>query len=134
MKSTLCLFLVLLAGAGTLIAGTTGKISGHVADAGSGESLVGANIVLVGAPLGASTGTDGSYVILNIPPGTYDLRVTLVGYGPTLIKGIRIVADERQHSPQTQRTCPTDQCIDRIAAPLQATIRNHIIQLSITTR
>jgi outer membrane receptor protein involved in Fe transport len=94
MKPTLCLFLVLLAGAGTLIAGTTGKISGHVADAGSGESLVGANMVLVGAPLGASTGTDGSYVILNIPPGTYDLRVTLVGYGPTLIKGIRIVADQ----------------------------------------
>jgi outer membrane receptor protein involved in Fe transport len=94
MKQALCLLLALLAEAGTMIAGTTGKITGHVNDAGSGESLVGANLLLLGTPLGASTGIDGSYVILNIPPGTYDLRVALVGYGPTLIKGVRIVADQ----------------------------------------
>ncbi len=94
MKPALCLLLALLVEAGTMIAGTTGKITGHVTDAGTGESLVGANLLLVGTPLGASTGADGSYVILNIPPGVYDLRVTLVGYGPTLIKGLRIVADQ----------------------------------------
>ena len=79
---------------GGLVAGTTGKISGHVADAGNGESLPGANIVLAGTTLGASTGSDGSYVILNIPPGTYDLRVALVGYGPMLIRDVRVVADQ----------------------------------------
>jgi len=94
MKPTLCLLLVMLTWTGGLVAGTTGKISGHVTDAGTDEPLPGANIVLVGTALGASTGSDGSYVILNIPPGTYDLRVALVGYGPALIKDVRIVADQ----------------------------------------
>jgi outer membrane receptor protein involved in Fe transport len=75
-------------------AGTTGKISGRVSEKGTGGPLVGANVLIVGTTLGAAASVDGGYVILNIPPGQYDLRVTLVGYAPMLVKGVRVVADQ----------------------------------------
>lgn len=77
-----------------LMGGTTGKIAGRVTDAKSGEPLVGANILLMGTSLGASSRMDGSYVILNIPPGVYDLRFTLVGFGSTLVKAVRVTTDQ----------------------------------------
>lgn len=51
-------------------AGTTGKVTGVIKDAGSGEPLVGVNVILKGTILGASTDADGYYAILNIPPAS----------------------------------------------------------------
>ena len=39
--------------------GTTGKITGHIQDASTGEGLVGANIVIDGTYMGAATDLDG---------------------------------------------------------------------------
>ena len=77
-----------------LMGGTTGKIAGRVTDAKSGEPLVGANVLLMGTSFGASSRVDGSYVILNIPPGVYDLRFTLVGFGTTLVTAVRVSTDQ----------------------------------------
>ena len=76
------------------IAGTTGKIAGKITDRITNEPLVGANVVLVGTTLGASVGVDGSYVILNIPPGTYTVRVTMIGYTSKAINGSRVIVDQ----------------------------------------
>src|SRR5690606_14162222 len=35
---------------------------------------------------------NGEYYILNIPPGTYEVRVSYVGYAPKTIQEVRIVA------------------------------------------
>ena len=94
MKPALCLFAGVLFGFGTLVAGTTGKITGRITDKSSGEPLVGSNILLVGTPYGAATDIDGRYFVLNAPPGTYDLRATLIGYGPVLVRNVRVVADQ----------------------------------------
>ncbi len=56
------------------------KITGTVKDAKTGEKLFGANIVLVGTGMGNSTNIDGSYLISDIPVGTYIIRVTYIGY------------------------------------------------------
>ena len=77
-----------------LYAGTTGKIAGKIVDRATNEPLVGANVVLVGTTLGASVGGDGSYVILNIPPGMYTVRVTMIGYTTKAINGSRVVVDQ----------------------------------------
>jgi len=74
-------------------AGTTGKISGVVLDAGTKEPLIGANILIVGTKMGATAGVDGSYFILNIPPGDYSVRATMVGYGPILQQQVRVNVD-----------------------------------------
>jgi len=50
-------------------AGTVGKLTGIVLDA-KKQPMVGANVILVGVPLGAVSGMDGRYVILHIPAGT----------------------------------------------------------------
>jgi outer membrane receptor protein involved in Fe transport len=75
-------------------AGTTGKIAGKITDRTTNDPLVGANVILVGTSLGASVGVDGSYVILNIPPGTYSVRVTMIGYTPKVINGARVIVDQ----------------------------------------
>ena len=54
-------------------------LTGTVTDT-DGETLPGANIRLVGTQKGTSTGSDGSYRISEIEPGTYMVRVSFVGY------------------------------------------------------
>jgi hypothetical protein len=75
-------------------AGTTGKIVGTVTDARTGEKLVAANVVVQGANLGASTNLDGFFVILNIPPGTYRVRSSLVGYTSVTQVDVRVEIDQ----------------------------------------
>ena len=75
------IFHALLIASSILIAGTTGKISGTVVDAQTGAPLIGCNVILDGTNLGAATNLDGGYYILNISPGTYSLRASMIGYG-----------------------------------------------------
>ena len=74
-------------------AGTTGKIMGRVVDA-KKQPLTGVNVMLVGQRLGALTDQDGHYQILNIPAGTYQVRFNLIGYGPKVIDGVEVSADQ----------------------------------------
>lgn len=76
-----------------LYAGTTGKIAGIVNDKQTGEALPGVNVLLEGTTLGASTDIDGYYVIVNVPIGVHELRVTYIGYKDVLIYNVRVVAD-----------------------------------------
>ncbi len=59
---------------------TTGKIQGHVKDAATGEGLPGVNVLIEGTAKGAITDPNGDYYILNVQPGTYILRVNMIGY------------------------------------------------------
>jgi outer membrane receptor protein involved in Fe transport len=74
------------------IAGTTGKISGLVVDS-QQKPVVAATVALVGQPYGAFTGADGRFNVLNVPPGTYDVRISRVGLEPYLVTGITVSAD-----------------------------------------
>jgi outer membrane receptor protein involved in Fe transport len=69
-----------------------GKLSGKVVDANTREALIGANVVILNTDQGAATNVDGEYFVLNITPGTYDVKVSYVGYAPKTLKGVRVVA------------------------------------------
>lgn len=84
---------ILLAGM-NVFAGTTGKIAGRVIDAKTKEPLMGANILLAGSSLGAASDIDGNYFIINIPPGRYQIKATLVGFSPVTISDIKVSADQ----------------------------------------
>ena len=88
-----CALLLIMLGVSAATAGTRGKIAGRVIDAGNGQPVIGAAVVLEGTTLGASTDLDGGYVIINVPPGTYAVRVTSVGYSPTTIRSVVVSAD-----------------------------------------
>jgi outer membrane receptor protein involved in Fe transport len=67
-----------------------GKIVGTVTDARTGEPLIGANVIIEGTLLGTATDFDGNILILNVGPGTYNLRGTYVGYQDLVIENIRV--------------------------------------------
>src|ERR1035437_4980668 len=75
-------------------AGTTGKLTGKVTDATTNEPLIGTNVVVVGTNLGAAADAQGNYFILNIPPGTYQVKATQIGYSSTTIQNVKISADQ----------------------------------------
>jgi hypothetical protein len=77
-----------------LLAGTTGKISGMVIDAATGEPLPGVNVYLEGTVIGAATDLDGYYVILNVPPGKYTLNSSMVGYTTAIFQEVRVLIDQ----------------------------------------
>ncbi len=61
---------------------TGSKISGTVQDATNGDPLPGANVLLQGTSIGASTDINGKYEIRSVVPGSYSVRVTYIGYEP----------------------------------------------------
>ena len=75
-----CLFICILMITGTVYPGTTGKIAGQVHDSQTGEPLPGANIIIEGTHWGTAADLNGNYVILNIRPGSYTLKISMMGY------------------------------------------------------
>lgn len=59
---------------------TAGNISGKVTDRATGKGLPGADVLVVGTSLGAATHLNGVFNISDVPPGTYTLRTTYIGY------------------------------------------------------
>lgn len=93
MKRCFYLFLIALLIPSALHAGSTGKIAGKVVDGETGEGIPGVNIILVGTSIGAATNLDGEYTILNIQPGTYELKASAIGYSPVTVKDVRVNID-----------------------------------------
>ena len=77
-----------------VFAGTTGKIAGRVIDKKTGETLVGVTILLLDTKMGAASDIDGNYFIINIPPGVYQVKASLIGYAPVLTKNVRVSIDQ----------------------------------------
>lgn len=81
-----------------LTAGTshaqTGTLAGVVVDAESGETLPGANVLVVGLDRGAATDLDGAYRIPNLAAGTYTVRYSFVGLDTQEVTGVQITPGE----------------------------------------
>ncbi len=82
-----------------LTAATTGKLSGTVKDAETGEPILEANILIytqsgdyIGK--GAATDWDGNYFIIGVDPGVYDVLFTNVSYDSLWVTEVRISSDK----------------------------------------
>ncbi|HVO74200.1 MAG TPA: von Willebrand factor type A domain-containing protein [Ignavibacteriaceae bacterium] len=73
----------------------TGIITGTVKDSLTGESLTGANVVLLHTSIGAATDLNGFFQIKNIPEGIYTLKVTYIGYESKNFENIKVEADKK---------------------------------------
>ena len=94
MKSSpfmICIFVLMISA--VLFAGTTGKIAGVIKDAATGEVMPGVNVLLEGTTYGAVTNMDGYYAILNVPPGSYTLRASIIGYAVHQVRNLRVQID-----------------------------------------
>jgi hypothetical protein len=70
----------------------TGKITGRIVDAATGQGIAAAGVQVVGTTNGTQSGVDGRYTILRVPAGTVTLQVRRIGYGPKTVTGIVIAA------------------------------------------
>jgi len=76
-----------------LNAQNTGKITGAVRDAATGEALIGVNIMLEGTRYGAVSDFSGEFMILKIPSGTYTLTASILGYSKAITTNVRVLND-----------------------------------------
>ncbi len=92
MKSIFLSFVFLLTATSTLLA-QSGKITGKVIDAKSGETLPGASVLIEGTTKGAATDFDGNYSI-SVEPGMYSVICKYVSYSNKVIKDIEVKAGD----------------------------------------
>ena len=73
-------------------AAITGKISGVVTNEATGAPLANVTVTIVGTSSITTTNDAGYYVIINIPPGGYDVKVEIAGYGSETVVGAKVFA------------------------------------------
>ena len=74
---------------------STQVIKGVVIDSSSNSGLPFANITLHNSSdstfvNGASTGTDGEFILYNIPTGDFYLKISFIGYNTKYVPGVKI--------------------------------------------
>jgi hypothetical protein len=81
-----------------------GKIAGRIYDKGNKQPLAGANVfvesiwqlgkeIKLETKSGAAADVEGYFVILNVPPGTYNIKATMMGYTAIVKQQVRINID-----------------------------------------
>lgn len=97
LKKTQNLLLLSLIGflfmIGLAQANGSGRISGRLVDAESGDPMIGANVILEGTTMGAACDIEGNYLIRHVPAGTYNLIATMIGYATTRVENVVITED-----------------------------------------
>ncbi len=72
---------------------TRSRIVGTILDISTREPLIGVNIVVQGTFLGAATDEDGQFIIINVPVGTYELEISMIGYQTQIIPNVVVSAE-----------------------------------------
>ena len=98
LKKLLSLFIfAFVVSVGAFAQAGQSEIKGKLVDSETGEPMPFVNIILEknGVQIaGGQSDFDGNYVIKPIPPGTYTLKATSVGFEPIMLTGIRVTTEE----------------------------------------
>jgi outer membrane receptor for ferrienterochelin and colicins len=85
MKPFITLLLIVMLLFAANVFGQNQKIYGVVQDAETGEALPNANVIIQGTTLGAAADQNGEFVIPSLSSGVVTLKVSYLGYEPTLL-------------------------------------------------
>ncbi|MGA9407580.1 MAG: TonB-dependent receptor, partial [Bacteroidota bacterium] len=72
----------------------SGSIVGRVYDSATKDSIPLATVIIVGSTLGAATDEQGHFIISHIPPGTYEVQASAVGYAPLVQRDVVVRASK----------------------------------------
>ena len=72
----------------------SGRISGTIVDGETGDPLFSASVLVVETSSGAVADFDGNYLIKDLQPGSYTLRVSYISYATQTITDVVVIADE----------------------------------------
>ena len=96
-QALLVLFVCLICSTLLIAQSTGGRILGHVSDA-SGASVAGAKVTLsneaTGVSRDAKTNDSGDYVLLEVQPGQYSIKVEQQGFTTILRKGLTLEVNQ----------------------------------------
>jgi len=70
----------------------SGQIAGRVLDSSSGRPLPSARVAVQGTTLAAVSAVDGRYLLRGVPAGEHTVTVSLLGYAPKTVTGVRVTA------------------------------------------
>ncbi len=95
MRHSLRLYLMIIITAIVTSTGLsqTGKIAGRVMDATGKEPLPFVNVIVQGTSFGAASDVNGYYSIIGIPPGSYTVKASSIGYTPMVVTEVRVFID-----------------------------------------
>jgi len=79
--------------ASSVVAGTTGTLSGCVRDSLTGKTLPGVSIQIEETAFRTLTDKNGYFTIYNLPPDEYNLKLSMIGYKPLSFYKVNIEAD-----------------------------------------
>lgn len=71
--------------------GSSGNLSRLIRDASTHQPLIGVNVIINGADLGAAANMDGNFRIPDIPVGSYNIHVSMIGYEAVFRANVHIV-------------------------------------------
>ncbi|MCB0263155.1 MAG: DUF2012 domain-containing protein, partial [Calditrichaeota bacterium] len=122
-----CLFLLMIAG--SVFAGTTGKIVGTVSQQRDGEPLVGVNVAILELGMGAATDADGYFFITNVPPGSYTLQISYIGYQTVEYRNVNVSVDQT-----TEVRVPMQETTVQLENAITVVAERPLIQKDITSK
>ena len=68
---------------------TTGKISGLVFDK-DNNPVIGASVAIIESNIGTATDVEGYYYIINVSPGSYMLKINMIGYKAVTVENVTV--------------------------------------------
>jgi hypothetical protein len=71
-----------------------GGVQGKILDKQNQEALIGAVITIEGTEMGAATDFEGTYLLENVVPGNYSLKISYLGYEEKIINDVVVKANE----------------------------------------
>ncbi len=90
---TLLVMYVMVVVTTQLFSGNTGKIRGKIISKKSSDPVAFVVVQIKGTTMGAQANQDGEYIIINVPPGKYELCATLLGWGTVCVTELSVAAN-----------------------------------------
>jgi hypothetical protein len=112
ITALLCVLMLAASGTAAMAQLQSGTIAGTITDA-SGGVLPGVSVTLTGsaAPQTFTTGSDGQFRFLNLPPGSYKLTAMLQGFGTVVRDEIAVSVGQNVDLPLAMKVASVQESV-----------------------
>lgn len=66
------------------------SVTGKITDKSTNEELIGANVIVLGTNIGASSDIDGNYIIKGLAAGNYTIKISYISYKSVTVSNVTV--------------------------------------------